>query len=60
MENTFEKISKMDEASKKIAEEFIERYQKGLEETKVEPRTNKTDKQKKGSSKNSEKIKNDI
>ena len=46
MEN-FEKISKMDEASKKIAEEFIERYQKGLEETKVEPRTNKTDKQKK-------------
>lgn len=29
------------EASKKIAQEFIERYQKGLEETKVGPKTDK-------------------
>ena len=29
------------EGSKKIAKEFIERYQKGLEETKVEPQTDK-------------------
>ncbi len=32
------------EASKKIAQEFIERYQKGLEETKVERKTDKQEK----------------
>jgi len=39
------------EASKKIAEEIFERYQKGLEDVKVEPKP-KADKQEKNNTKN--------